>query len=805
MRPIPRRRHARLIAALLLVAIGPLGPRGIAASASEPVCSSGFPAKVVNGVHACVLPLPDGQAAVATVFVAPYERKGSIQRNLRALLEPAFYFCTGVPVPRDAEGSYDPGSSKPASIVRFPATSKISGARVPNQCQIELATAAYEAVETTFLQNITGMVKSLKIEIDFNGSAIRHNISKGFEGDSRFADLPECNPSRKDQFFRVTDARHWMDPLAGGGREAQITRIGPAKETTATWGRYAVRVETASNHGFSDGNDRIPASRGEFAEHPGTGQGLGDVVRIQGTSHYDGYYLVQQVVDAKIFLIKSREDPRGSLERPRQASVLSAPATAWCSGSDWQSGKPVIYMGGAPKRDLLGRSVRPQRTDFVSLRNFSYRFDGHQDRYFFQRFVVLDSRGKGVSHATIENLDSEGHSQLGGKVVVDLGGPVAFEEATCESVFVRNVRADPIGSAWSAAIWNRGCSAAVIERVHVEHGGSIWIGMDRKDDRGRRYHRPHNVHLNGHAEGINEGPGLAVWSGRGIVLSGFKGASDKDGPGLPSTKGDRGMIAVIGGHEAEPVSITTHGSYWYVHPSTDLDCYVNLGRIASWSWHGGHIEMGSPGMPGKKGKGSFACTHGLSEVKQLDWRNVHQVRAATSRAANRSPVLLDLSDRPADIGHVAPNVTDTYALSFFARGPLEASRSCLRTQAGSPAGPCGSPEKGPLTNAHSLGTARTWVHGLSCLARGASVQQGWRSDDAPGFRVIANQSGHWISLGPLRTIRARDLTDDGEFQIEVNAATPAAGGAIAVELSTPSTSGPDLELTCQLKVSDLVD
>jgi hypothetical protein len=440
----------------------------------------------------------------------------------------------------------------------------------------------------------------------------------------------------------------------------------------------------------------------------------------------------------------------------------------------------------------------------VSLRNFSYTFDAHGNRYFFQRFVVLDANGGGVQHITVENLDAGGSSQLSGKVVVDLGGPVPFAGRVCESIYVRNIRADPIGSAWSAGIWNRSCSDSVIEQVHAEHGGAIWIGMDRKHPGSPRPKRPTNVRLSGLAEGIDEGPGLVIWSGQGLLLAGWEMETDKDGPLGKGTQRDRGMLAIIGGHEARPVDLVTHGNYWNIHTSTDLDCYVQLGRIGSWSWHGGHVAKGSTDWPGKMGRGSFACTHSLSEIGRIDWRNIAEVHYNRDRSPGGGPLLLDLSEPPASVEYLAPNVEHSYGMAFHLAGELSEDGLCLSTRSGAGPERCGASGPAEPSAFRGFWGSRLWVHELACWIPGEGQGGLWGASDSIVLRVIEADGGSRTPLGPPRVVGHRDL-EAGGFRAPINAATARSSGGIAIEVRSLSRIGLELAATCQLKVSDLVD
>jgi hypothetical protein len=389
-------------------------------------------------------------------------------------------------------------------------------------------------------------------------------------------------------------------------------------------------------------------------------------------------------------------------------------------------------------------------------------------------------------------------------VVVDLGGPVALPGTVCESIYVRNIRADPIGSAWSAGIWNRSCSDSVIEQVHAEHGGAIWIGMDRRTHDGVLLHRPHNVRLNGLAEGIDEGPGLVIWSGRGLVLSGWEMETDKDGPLGEWAQCDRGMLAIIGGHEARPVDLVTHGSYWNIHTSTDLDCYVQLGRISSWSWHGGHVAKGISDWPGKMGRGSFACTHSLSEIGRIDWRNIAEAHFNRDRSPGGGPLLLDLSEPPASVEYLAPNVEHSYGMAFHLAGELSETGVCLSTRSGAGPERCEAPGPGEPSPFQGFWGSRLWVHELACWIPGGVRGGGWGASDSIVLQVIEADGRSRTPLGPPRVVRRRDL-EAGGFRAPVNAATARPGGGIGIEVRSLSKNGLELATACQLKVSDLVD
>jgi len=452
------------------------------------------------------------------------------------------------------------------------------------------------------------------------------------------------------------------------------------------------------------------------------------------------------------------------------------------------------------RRDnLLGEPVKPKQIRFVTLRNFTFKFARRSEQSFFQRFVVVDSAGPGAANISLEDISSSGMTDLSGKVVVDLGGPRARNPSACESVRVTNLRADAIGGAWAAAVWNRSCSDSVLEQVHVEHGGGVWIGMDLGAGKPGGYHRPHNVKLSGVAEGIDEGPALAIWSGRGIVLSGWEMESDKDGPRGKYSRRDRGMLAIVGGSRAAPVDLVTHGSYWRVHASTDLDCYVQLGRIASWSWYGGHIEKGRNHGDSRRGKGVFACAHAGSRIGRIDWRGIEE---AHSNPEDAGPVLLELGPVASHAQYVAPNVTHSYAMPFPGVA-LPSNPGCWSTVAGRDPEPCGTPlEAIREGRAHGFQGSRLWVHELACWHRG---EGSIRPSGSLRLRVMVSEGDEWAPVGPTFKLPWTEIDASAGLIARVNAATPGASGGLVVETLQDSDPGPSGALSCQLKVSDLVE
>lgn len=172
-RPVPVLR--RLLATLLASFVLLCWEHAIRAQQPAPVhrtaaCPAGEAATVANGVYDCLVDLDQGAGieSALRVYIDPGASGGKAQMDLRDLLEPAFYYCSGVEVPRDSGLNYIPCSSAPHSAIRFRTRSKISGSWAPSQRQIEFATASYEAVETSFLQSVSGLDKSMKIEVAFN-------------------------------------------------------------------------------------------------------------------------------------------------------------------------------------------------------------------------------------------------------------------------------------------------------------------------------------------------------------------------------------------------------------------------------------------------------------------------------------------------------------------------------------------------------------------------------------------------------------------------------------------------------------
>ena len=526
-------RSAYLLASCALLAAG--------------VAHAGAPNRttIAPGVVALITNSGQGVTTVEEVRISPSREPDQPTPDLTPMLEAAFNWCTG---------------KTPNGFQR-----NEFGHTTDHSCRIALDAGVYLIRRTSILRFPR---PALQMTIDLGSAVIVHAPERPQVLSVKQLESIACTPENLGDYYNIEnpetfdDFRH-ADPEGNVGisiaKPNDLKTAGcPEGSTICKYGANALRIDFKTPHGLTDGGSL----------------NLGDVIVLSvPNSAYDGQrLLVKEVVDSDTIIVTLPFVPE---QVARIGTARETATTVWCNGNRWRAGKPMISVAGPG-------SVRTSR---LTITGGSFLIDVD----LFRTAAILidgDSGPTGTSGAEWVSVDTThgGNGNLRGQIVVDMGTD-DYKRDICQNISVR-VDSDAWGHSWSPSVRNLTCATSDIT-VRQGHGGGVWIGLPVPS-----YNGPLGVTLRGALQGCYDGPCLWVRSGVVNIADGMKifgsmwGPQGRVGPA-------RGLVAILGNDQRNPVNVISHGALWGAAQDSDLDCYIRLGAIASFVQIGGQLTSGN--------------------------------------------------------------------------------------------------------------------------------------------------------------------------------------------------------------------
>lgn len=719
--------------------------------------------EIATGVTCSVATAGTGFTTIRECVIAPARASTSDDPDLAPLLQAAFDYCMS-----NETNDFD-----------------ANGATATYRCSIRLASGSYTLTETVYLDQ--DLIQKGVITIDFGGSVVKETYPDPL-GTVAVADLSttvatDCDAEDdRGKFYVVDDANTPEDLTTGGWADLTISAIQSDAGADSACGveesATPIHITTSTSHGLTDGIT-TDGSTAVTVRHPG------DLLVVTGTTNYNGTYHVSKILDADEFCVSN---PSNVAAADESAGTLAKINTvAWCNGEGWQAGRPSIYLGGPAsaqwvrgitlKNLHLTRNANP--TNGTNLRSTFIRLDSN-----------VNSSGKGGFNGGIrlENISFGGNGLDWAQVGLDVGGPATGGGVVGQGVVVDGIESDAFGAtSWTHTLVIRDVTDVDVRGYSSGHGGGIVIGHDVPGET-----LPKQVKISGFIDGAKDGPGLAIYSGDAIDISGMSLSSDVGTSNI-------GRIAFFCGLQSDRCSITAHGLRISGATGSEVDALIEVGDLDAFSMYGGIINQ----EDATDGDGTMFRTNSNSDLGIVDMRNV--INTVTGGA----PLLWDTSSVNS-IDYLAPNCQGGDTVFRFFIDETNAG--------GADGGDClYSNYNNNLTPAVCSAAASTanvmdrtavafsgplWVHSL---ALSFFPDATWDNDDAYGFLVnkLTGAANTLASFGSevTWTIKAGD-TANPHTVLPYNARSGTeTAGSLLLEIETETDPGGDNLLTGSVSVN----